>query len=678
MEKRERKVWIIITFVMLIIVICAINIFGRKDNNANDDYFINDELAYNPELLNSKGSDEISKSRKSDIEGWTLYDKKKAGLSILVGSDTDYDGLTDKEEIEIYGSDPLKTSTSGDLYTDGYKVKNGMDLNTVYEDGEITYLYVADNVSPSSDNANDNACYIEKRKAGDENAYDCYTITRFSGNGLDVNVEELCEKEELKAEKLGCYMKNMQTGEYENVDYTVDGNVISVSYDFANDQGYNLYVTKKKSIPSDFSRMLFGDARAEELERILSNGEYTIYNGYNKNEHQGLITMPFLITYLFGGDGIATPTIYYNKDLSEEEVEIEKERLYKIVARQTTNKDVKVKYKASTTYDIVKKYNKLEGVFNGFFNANHDNFLHNSLFSYLMLQDWDDEYVRPEKENEPRTYMNIADFDIVTDTLPFPNYRYGWGTYGNCVGIATLIAKIYNTGTNPSQGVSNYFSDDALSWDISIDKENKTLTDPILNDYKDASWKPSDHMTPGEIEFCKMINAYFADGNRQAQSNSIFVDGRSDKYSIEALREVCHTYLDNKVLLIGLNSGSAGHDMNLYGYKDNVDIDGTMELYIYDNNLPGEKSANLVVNVIAHEDGSFDFDYNPNTKTLLGENYGYTSFGCDSYLMSIQDEEHNVLFGTKKDLLGANPNIIEGKEIDENEEALKKLLEEEW
>lgn len=43
------------------------------------------------------------------------------------------DGLTDKEEIEVYGSDPLKASTAGDLYTDKYKVEHDMDVNKKYD-----------------------------------------------------------------------------------------------------------------------------------------------------------------------------------------------------------------------------------------------------------------------------------------------------------------------------------------------------------------------------------------------------------------------------------------------------------------------------------------------------------------------------------------------------------------
>jgi len=83
---------------------------------------------------------ERKKDVPSDIEGMSQYDKYAMGLDYKNGSDSDNDGLTDKEEIEVYGTDPLKESTAGDLYTDGYKVKNNLDLFSKCEySGKITF-----------------------------------------------------------------------------------------------------------------------------------------------------------------------------------------------------------------------------------------------------------------------------------------------------------------------------------------------------------------------------------------------------------------------------------------------------------------------------------------------------------------------------------------------------------
>lgn len=78
-------------------------------------------------------------SEASDIEGMTFKDKYDMGLTLAIDSDTDGDDLTDKEEIEIYKTNPLLFSTSGDMYGDGYKVKYGMDL-TKKHDGEVIFI----------------------------------------------------------------------------------------------------------------------------------------------------------------------------------------------------------------------------------------------------------------------------------------------------------------------------------------------------------------------------------------------------------------------------------------------------------------------------------------------------------------------------------------------------------
>jgi hypothetical protein len=44
---------------------------------------------------------------------------------VAVDLDSDQDGLSDADEINIYGTNPLKSDTDGDGYLDGDEVKNG-------------------------------------------------------------------------------------------------------------------------------------------------------------------------------------------------------------------------------------------------------------------------------------------------------------------------------------------------------------------------------------------------------------------------------------------------------------------------------------------------------------------------------------------------------------------------
>ena len=124
------KIFLIIFAILLALFIIGIiigNLTG-KDSEAANDALISSRSA----ALSDERKEEWGKT-PSDIEGMTKLDKYNAGLSVAAGSDSDGDGLTDKEELEVYHSDPLKVSSAGDLYSDLYKVENGLDVSSAYE-----------------------------------------------------------------------------------------------------------------------------------------------------------------------------------------------------------------------------------------------------------------------------------------------------------------------------------------------------------------------------------------------------------------------------------------------------------------------------------------------------------------------------------------------------------------
>jgi hypothetical protein len=62
----------------------------------------------------------------SDLDGLTNDEEKKLGTD-PEKSDTDNDGLLDKDEINIYKTDPLKADTDGDGKTDGFEARHRTD-----------------------------------------------------------------------------------------------------------------------------------------------------------------------------------------------------------------------------------------------------------------------------------------------------------------------------------------------------------------------------------------------------------------------------------------------------------------------------------------------------------------------------------------------------------------------
>jgi hypothetical protein len=59
-----------------------------------------------------------------DLDG--IADQDEATYKTNIDeNDTDGDGLSDGQEVFIYGADPLKNDTDGDTFLDGYEVRRG-------------------------------------------------------------------------------------------------------------------------------------------------------------------------------------------------------------------------------------------------------------------------------------------------------------------------------------------------------------------------------------------------------------------------------------------------------------------------------------------------------------------------------------------------------------------------
>jgi outer membrane protein OmpA-like peptidoglycan-associated protein len=72
-------------------------------------------------------SDEELMDRDSDGDGLSDYDEIYIYGTDPLNPDTDEDGLTDYEEIYVYGTDPLNPDTDGDGFSDGQEVEMGTD-----------------------------------------------------------------------------------------------------------------------------------------------------------------------------------------------------------------------------------------------------------------------------------------------------------------------------------------------------------------------------------------------------------------------------------------------------------------------------------------------------------------------------------------------------------------------
>lgn len=145
------------------------NFKEQEKNFFGDDYELYNSYANNKEF-SQELYEKVLASEK-------LFEEMKVHGNVKF--DTDRDGLTDYEEIEIYGTNPDKKSTSGDLYSDGYKVLKGMDVTKYYEND---WIKIDDNLSILNEGyISDNFHYSLKENHLKVKGLTYFSISGYSG-----------------------------------------------------------------------------------------------------------------------------------------------------------------------------------------------------------------------------------------------------------------------------------------------------------------------------------------------------------------------------------------------------------------------------------------------------------------------------------------------------------------
>lgn len=235
------------TFIKVILIILILNVAPKI---VQIGFLLYDKI-YDPPLLGIVVDQDAyiqrMKNKQSDIAGMSVYDKEQMGLKREDGSDTDYDGLTDKEEIETYHSDPFQASTSGDLFTDGYKVAHGMDLFTKYPyDQEMEFQgnecqeIILEPKSPLDFYANIQDVTNSSEFTG-YTTIKAYYIYNYAGD-LSIDLTSfLSEKRNLKDIKI---LIKQDGSDYANlVKFKKQENMAILSYSFDPNSSYTLYIS---------------------------------------------------------------------------------------------------------------------------------------------------------------------------------------------------------------------------------------------------------------------------------------------------------------------------------------------------------------------------------------------------------------------------------------------------
>lgn len=602
--------------------------------------------------------DEYAKTLKdvpSDIEGMSQYDKYLMGLDYEDNSDTDHDGLTDKEEIEKYETDPLKSSTSGDLYSDGYKVSNGMDLKEKYSSDEISFennnceevlltATVPEDLTAVIEDYTDRYSLSE---FGIEEIYKGYWLYNYSGT-LSIDVDEILASNELSIEDLNIWIYEGDFVAYGLSDlipckYSAEGNTVTLDYNFETEEAYYVYLTGKQDNSIFKNIVAFGSSY--QINKSTDNTPVYLF---------------------YGSPLVKTGTIYYN-GYTESEIKDIFKSFKKVNYVQLSKEKIDAKYALYKKIIPFLDFTPYEGMKTKNFSEAATLFvkaliLMPNCYEYISNDEITMASARDNTNGEldsSKSYANYhTTFDIYEDELPFQNFKSEYGPQGNCTGFVYLTSYLFNNGSFPTSGEYN-----GVTWDISNDSENNTLTNPGLSDYKsrtfvddnsDGNNNINTNLTDGETEFVKMIGCLYQEGNDKLPTvyDYMIDNGWSNDWE---LAEAMMSQLDNgKIFNVGLYlRNQTAHQIIVYDYYFNSNEE--LIFRVYDPSFPQNDVEGITLNCegacylqckkVLRTDGTYGMTY---LYYPVEGDYDYMAASCGNLMeqssIICSDENMEVLY----------------------------------
>lgn len=648
------------------VIICLIlfrNPNKDEKSNALFDIFSSEEETgyFMEDFFNEEDYYEELKSQPSDIESMTKYDKHIMGLSTSDGADSDLDGLTDREEIEIHGSDPTRPSTSGDLYPDGYKVEHGMDIHKYYEYKDA--IKFEGNNCPeiilTPENAFDfNASVTDRTGSGlyrlqNKNVLKTYFIC-FYTNYLTIDLHLI--EEDLSPEDVTVYVQEFYETEAKVVKFTSKGSCISLKKKYDYDTPYVLYLVKEKgSLAKTFGSLVAG------TDVVFGDALTDTENAHEKSS--GIVYGSPLLCLLGTKLNVCyeqTASDSLNATVRSNLISVANDLQEKI--QVTSEEDSCVSAVSATKVELLTRlFDNLLPAFK-YAGVLREEKLYNLLFVYYTYDDYLALKASQEEVEEEPVEEDIK-FDFCLDILPFDNFSTRLSGGGVCAGFAHLTSYLFNNRCLDQPKGSFTYKGQTYSWDITADPENETLTDLCLYDYKNSFFTyhhTSEEgflekgLSEGEKNFVTLINYYWLRGNHAFNAND-YMKGRDGKdkdkdawtmdlYDAEVIRNMVKELDSGRIVdaYFWLNNDS-GHAVNIYGYEKtdtylNFGDEGYV-FYVYDNNNP-DTPGTLTVEIAKQRTGKEYMFYLLEVPRM---NYAASSNNGRRNLFVVLDSDFNVL-----------------------------------
>lgn len=538
--------------------------------------------------------DEEMKNTPSDLKGMSQYDKTQLGLDWRDGSDSDSDGLTDQEELEVYHTDPLKMSTADDLYTDGYKVNHNMDPLKYYEyEGEIRFdlnecqeiILSAERPSDFNTVVQDDTDKYSLEQYGISPMYKAYTIYNYYGT-LSIDLTNVFNEYDISFSNINIYVMKGQyliagQTKLDKVSYEKNENTATLKYEFETTEDYKIFITGKK-LSADSIGLMFKEKDNPDASITIGleegNGLIWSFSAAQNFLHVGSVAE------YEDMDDDAKSAIVRDKLIEVGNNEIAGEGAFSVDGANVKKQNgfwIELKYKFLKTFFPNFEYTTPDSL----------NYRH-AVFGYYHC-------------TESFTYeqdKTASSFDKYVDELPFRNFASYIGKAGNCAGISHLTSYLYNNGQAPTSG-SYVVDGKKIAWDLTKDDINKTLYDPGLSDYMDKGFIDSratqetnyyiDAENSGEKEFINMIGCYWAEANDKSDLRTyMMTNGKENEFSL--IEDMIEQLDQGKVLdLHLLMRYGGGHAVNVYGYMRSKTDPDQYWFKVYDSNIPQDDRSDL-------------------------------------------------------------------------------------
>jgi len=589
--------FLLIIFIILLAIILGLKVKRNKLlkelNEFQEQFLITQDLSEHYDYM---------KETPSDIEGYTLYNKAEAGLLPGNNSDTDGDGLTDKEEIEIYHSDPLKVSTAEDSIPDGYKATNNIDISNKVTDIPNDIFYTLDNIEIDTTDAANAFCYMEESNMVQNGigAVQAYRIDNYVGT-ISVDFRDYIEDNKK-------YIAFMQ---YDGVYDTPEEVKIK-------DGICEFNITKPGVKIGIF----------EKSQNIEFNSAFNYENASGQIGGNEAILLTSPIFFLINEPTIiiweeSALTFKNSKEASEARSKVIKNNL-----EQYIDDNVKVHH-----YYVNKlELNIVDSVLTSLFNVDmldkivkeeisneeKENIKEILKVAFICKRiksvDWSTlgERLQPTKNETVRVKpsMYMSSFDILRDTLPFPNF----GTYvspgGNCAGFGIITMEVFNKGSIQDPKGSVIRNETELTYDVSDQDKFHSLFEQDLRSFKTTSyWYDNYHNqlynrndvlnnqnvgedidTTDDVAFLDYIGAMWAKGNNSSDGSINYWNNGYEWEEIEQLKE----YFANgdRICYVSMLGGS-GHIINAYGMTQDPNDEDVWYIWVYDNNFPDNVTPSI-------------------------------------------------------------------------------------